>query len=215
MKNILHISSSSKGEDSVSRKLGNAVVEKLQEIYPENLLKERNLAVDSPSHLSGNHIASFFTPVENRSEEQHSIIKPSDEFVSELQTADLIVIDAPMYNFFIPSTLKAYLDQIARAGITFKYTEKGPEGLLKNKKAYIALSSGGIFSEGANKQNDFIEPYLKLFLGFVGITDVTVFRAEGLSMPETKDEAFGKGVESISLLLNGEKSSYHSQKVNA
>ncbi len=197
MKNILHINSSSKGKDSVSRKLGNAIIEKLKEIYPENTIKERNLAEAQPSHLDSGLIASFYTPSENRTQEQLELILPSDELIAELRLADFIVIDAPMYNFFIPSVLKSYFDQIARAGETFSYTESGPEGLLKNKKAYIAIASGGIYSEGERKQYDFIEPYLRVFLGFVGITDVSVFRVEGLAIQSMQEIAFQKGVESI------------------
>ena len=98
-------------------------------------------------------------------------------------SADTIVIGAPRYNFGIPWTLKAWVDHIARAGVTFRYTAEGPEGLMKDKKVYVAMSSGGIYSEGPTAGYDFVAPYLKAVLGFLGITDVTVVRVEGHRLP--------------------------------
>jgi FMN-dependent NADH-azoreductase len=113
--------------------------------------------------------------------------------------ADVIVIDAPLYNFSIPSALKAWVDHIARAGVTFKYDENGPEGLVKGKKVYVALASGGIYSDGPMKGYDFAAPYLKSVLGFMGMTDFTVFRVEGVSYPNLKDTALQTAVDSIVL----------------
>ena len=148
--------------------------------------------------MDGVQIGSWFTSAENRSPEQVNAIKISDEAIAELQEADIYVIDAPFYNFAIPSTLKAYIDHIARSGITFRYNENGqPEGLLKNKKVYVAIASGGVYSEGVFQSFDFVSPYLKFILGFLGITDVTIIRAEGLIIDGIKETAFEKGVESI------------------
>lgn len=196
---ILHLISSPRGEASFSIKLGNAIVEKLQAANPGSSLVTHNLT-DSPfPHLEEVHINSFFTPLENYTPELAEAVKHSDEAISELKDADAIVIGVPMYNFGIHSTLKAWLDHIARAGQTFSYSESGPEGLVKNKKVYLAISSGGVYSEGPMKAYDFTESYLRSVLGFLGMTDVSVFRAEGLSMPNLKDEALDKAVESIVL----------------
>lgn len=194
---VLRIISSPRGEASMSIKLGNKIVEKIKEKYPDSIIKERNLARTLFPYLEEIHIGSFFTPTESHTIEQAEAIKHSDEAIAELQEADIIVIDAPMYNFSIPAVLKSYIDHIIRAGVTFRYSEKGPEGLLKNKKAYIASTSSGIYSEGAYQAFDFAVPYMKSILGLIGITDVTVFRVEGLNVQGIKETALQKGIESV------------------
>ncbi|ARS39955.1 FMN-dependent NADH-azoreductase [Sphingobacteriaceae bacterium GW460-11-11-14-LB5] len=196
---ILHLISSPRGEASFSIKLGNAIVEKLQAANPGSSLITHNLTDTPFPHLEEVHINSFFTPVENHTSEFAEAIKHSNEAIAELKNADAIVIGAPLYNFGIPSTLKSWIDHIARAGQTFSYSEKGPEGLVKNKKVYLAISSGGVYSEGPMKAYDFTESYLRSVLGFMGMVDITAIRAEGLSMPNLKDEALDKAVESIVL----------------
>ncbi|MBO9203071.1 MULTISPECIES: FMN-dependent NADH-azoreductase [Niastella] len=199
-KKILHIISSPQGESSVSKKLGNAIIEKIKAKYPDSFVKERNLTTIPFPHLDKVQIGSWFTPAENRSPEQLDAIKISEEAIAELQEANIYVIDAPFYNFAIPSTLKAYLDHIARPGITFRYNENGqPEGFLKNKKAYVATASSGVYSEGQFQSFDFVSPYLKFLLGFLGITDVAIIRVEGLRIDGIKETAFEKGVESITI----------------
>ncbi|WP_316849965.1 FMN-dependent NADH-azoreductase [Pedobacter agri] len=197
MKKILHIISSPRGGASVSIQLGNAVVSKIQETYPESIVKEKNLAQHPFPHLEEVHLNAFFTPAESRSAENLAAIQHSDEAIVELQEADIIVIGVPFYNFGVPSTLKAWVDHIARAGVTFQYTEQGPQGLITGKKVYLAVASGGIYSDGPMQAYDFATPYLKGVLGFLGMTDVTVFRAEGASIPVVKDTALEKGIESI------------------
>ncbi|MCX3264501.1 FMN-dependent NADH-azoreductase [Pedobacter agri] len=197
MKKILHIISSPRGGASVSIQLGNAVVSKIQETYPESIVKEKNLAQHPFPHLEEVHLNAFFTPAESRSAENLAAIQHSDEAIAELQEADIIVIGVPFYNFGVPSTLKAWVDHIARAGVTFQYTEQGPQGLITGKKVYLAVASGGIYSDGPMQAYDFATPYLKGVLGFLGMTDVTVFRAEGASIPVVKDTALEKGIESI------------------
>ncbi|SHM45793.1 FMN-dependent NADH-azoreductase [Chitinophaga jiangningensis] len=198
MKKILHIISSPRTAHSASRKLGNAIVEKLTAKYPGSTVSVRDLAKDPLPHLDEAHIASFFTPAENRTVEQLATIRYSEEAVEQLLEADTLVIEAPMYNFTITSTLKAYFDHITRAGITFKPRGQGllPEGLLKDKEAYIVTSSGGVYSEGDLKNYDFVEPYVRSFLSVIGIRVAGVFRAEGQSLvgPEA---ALEKGFESI------------------
>ena len=197
MKKILHIISSPQGEASVSKKLGNAVIEKIQAKYPGSIVKEQNLVENLFPHLDEVIISSFFTPAEKLSKEQLEATKRSDEAIAELQEADIIVMDAPMYNFTIASTLKTYLDHIVRRGVTFQSTGTGTEGLVKNKKVYLAFSGAGVYSEGVLQSYDFVIPLLKTVLGWIGITDIRVFRVEGLRYEGIKEKAFEKGVESI------------------
>lgn len=197
MKKILHIISSPRGEASFSIKLGNAIVEKIKDQYPDSTLKESNLVSKKFPHLEEAHLSSFFTPAENRTPENLAAIKHSEEAIQEIMDADVIVLGAPLYNFAIHSSLKAWIDHIARAGITFKYGENGPQGLIKDKKVYLALSSGGIYSDGPMKSFDFAEPYLKSVLGFLGMTDITSVRVEGTSIPGLQDTALEKGINSI------------------
>jgi len=199
MKRVLHITSSPRSESSVSKKLGNAVVEKITAKYPDHILKKRDLANPLFPHLEEAHINAFFTPVENRTSEQSEIVKLSDTVIDELQEADIIVIEAPLYNFSITSTLKSWLDHIARAGKTFSYSENGPEGLVKNKKVYLAISSGGVYSEGFMKAYDFTESYLRAVLGFMGMTDIKAFRVEGVKVPGMQEIALDKAIQAIEL----------------
>lgn len=199
MKKILHIISSPRGAESFSIKLGKAIVEKLLAAHPGSTVNEINLVEQQFPHLEESHITSFFTPPESRSEALLEAVKHSDEAIAALQQADIIVIGAPMYNYSIHSSLKAWLDHIIRRGVTFRYDENGLHGLLENKKVYIAETSGGIYSEGPMKVNDFVEPYLKAVLGHIGLTDVTVYRVEGTALPGFKDDALRKGIESIIL----------------
>lgn len=196
---ILHVISSPRGNQSVSIKLGNAVVAKLQAANPGSTLTTRNLAEAPFPHLEEVHIRSFFTPAEAFTPESAAAVKHSDEAIAEIMDADVIVIGAPMYNFSIHSSLKAWIDHICRAGKTFGYSEKGPEGLVKGKKVYLAISSGGIYTEGPMKAFDFTENYLRALLGFLGMTDIEVFRAEGLKIPGVTETALQKGIESISI----------------
>jgi len=197
MKNVLHIITSPRKDLSASRKLGNAVIEKIQEKYSDAVLKERDLTTNPTPLLDESHINTFFTPAENHSTEQQSINKYSEDLISELKEADIIVIDSPMYNFSVPATLRAYLDFTSRAGYTFKYDENGPKGLLNDKKLYIAFTSGNIYSEGPFQVFDSNVPYIKNVFGFYGVSDVSVFRAEGLAIPGIMENALEKGIDSI------------------
>ncbi|MBA9074424.1 FMN-dependent NADH-azoreductase [Flavobacterium gossypii] len=197
MKKILHIISSPRGDASMSIKLGNAIIEKLQAAYPDSQVKEHDLLKDRFPHLDEMHIASFFTPEENRSAQNKEAIRPSDEAIQEITDADIIIIGTPLFNFGIPSSLKAWIDHIARAGVTFKYDENGPEGLVKGKKVYVAMASGGIYSDGPMASYDFAVPYLRSALGFLGMTDITVYRVEGTMIPTIQDTALEKAVDGI------------------
>jgi len=199
MKKILHVISSPRGSASFSIKLGNAIVEKLQATHPGSTIKEVNLVNKQFPHLEEAHITSFFTPAEARTPENALAVKHSDDAIAEIMDADIIVIGAPVYNFNIHSTLKAWIDHIVRSGVTFKYDEKGAEGLVKSKKVYIAISSGFVYSDGPAQSMDYVAPYLKTILGFIGMTDITITRVEGTSVPELKDTALAKAIDSIQL----------------
>ncbi|WP_456312271.1 FMN-dependent NADH-azoreductase [Pseudomonas shirazensis] len=198
MKKVLHISSSPKIENSSSRKLGEEIVRKITEKYPDSIVKEYDLIKTPFPHLNEIQINSFFTNPNDRSSAQNNAVESSDEAVADLQEADIIVIEAPMYNFTITSALKAYFDNIARSGITFRYTGNGflPEGLLINKKAYIATASGGIYSHGELQPYDFATSYTRFFLELIGITVVAVFRSEGQAIIG-QEKALQNGIDSI------------------
>lgn len=199
MKNILHIISSPRVEISASRKLGNAVVKRIQEKYPDAVVKERDLTKHLVPVLEEKHINTFFSPAESHSPEQAEINEYSRGLISELQEADIIVIDSPMYNFSVPTTIKAYFDFTSRAGYTFKYDENGPKGLLNDKKLYIAFTSGNIYSEGPYQIYDSNVPYIKNIFGFYGVTDVSVFRAEGLAIPGIMETSLEKAIDNITI----------------
>jgi FMN-dependent NADH-azoreductase len=199
MKKILHIISSPRGAASFSIKLGNAIIEKIQATYPGSTVKETNLVEQQFPHLEEAHLTSFFTPAESRTPELLEAVKHSETAIAEILDADIVVIGAPLYNFTIHSTLKAWIDHIVRAGITFKYDQNGPEGLIKGKKIYIALASGGVYSEGPMKAIDYIEPYLRTILGFLGMSDISVFRIEGTAVPDHQEAAVEKGINSIQI----------------
>lgn len=196
---ILHLISSPRGTASFSIKLGNALVEKLTAANPESSVTTHNLVATPFPHLEEVHLNSFYTPLENHTPELTEAIKHSDDAIAELQDADVIVIGVPMYNFGIHSTLKAWIDHVARAGKTFRYGENGPEGLVKGKKVYLAISSGGVYSEGPMKAYDFTESYLRAVLGFLGMVDVAAFRVEGVNMPDLKDNALENAISKITI----------------
>jgi len=197
MKKILHVISSPRGEASFSIKLGNAIVEKLQQSYPGSTVKTYNVTELKFPHLEQSHITSFYTPAELRTDEHHAALQYSDEAIATLMDADIIVIGAPMYNYTIGSALKAWLDQIVRAGVTFSISAAGAEGMVKGKKAYIAQAAGGIYSEGPMVAMDFTVPYLRTILNHIGITDIAVFRVEGTAIPGIQDDALAKGIDLV------------------
>ena len=194
---ILHIISSPRAGASYSIKLGKGIVEKLRVAYPDSTVQVRDLATQPFPHLEESHLDAFNAPVEAHSPAQQAAVRHSDEAIAELLAADVVVIGVPLYNFNIPSTLKAWIDHITRAKITFRYTPNGPQGLVQNKKIYLAVSSGGIYSQGPGAGNDFANPYLTMVLGFLGMTDVTVVRAEGTKIAGVQDNALGKALDSV------------------
>lgn len=199
MKHILHVISSIQGKESHSIKLGNIIVEKIQQKYTESTVEELNLVDLDIPHLNPDLLRKLFTPATLLTKEDKKSIQFSDDFVKQLLAADIIVIGAPLYNFTIHTALKSWIDYITRIGITFEYGANGPVGMVKEKKVYVAMSSGGIYSEGPGKANDFVVPYLQAFLGFLGMTDLTAFRAEGLKVEGIKEHAMNKAIGSIKI----------------
>lgn len=184
MANVLYINSSVRTAGSLSRQLSAEFIAKWQAAHPQDVIVERDLAAHPVPHLNEQMLGAFFTPADKRNADQAYAVRLSDTLVDEVIAADVIVIGAPMYNFSVPSGLKAYIDQIARAGRTFQYTETGPVGLLTNKKVYIVTASGGVYSEGPAAGYDFLATYLRAVLGFLGITDISFIRAEGVALGE-------------------------------
>jgi len=174
---ILRIDSSMRREGSVTRTLTGKLVERLAVVHPGARIVARDLAEGAPL-IDESWIAANFTDPAARSQAQRAALETSDALVAELRAADVLVIGLPIYNFSVPAALKAWIDLIARARETFRYTEAGPQGLLAGKRAVIAVASGGV---AVGSAADFATPYLKLALAFVGITDVEVVSAERLA----------------------------------
>ena len=178
---ILQIKASVFNGGGQSSRLADQLVAELVAQNPGAEVVERDLVADPVPHLDGARVGAFFTKPDERSAEQKAVIAYSDALIGELRRADVIVLGLPMYNFGVPSQLKAWFDHIARAGVTFKYTEKGAVGLLTGKKAYVLAARGGVY---AGTPNDFETPFVRQFLGFLGITDVEFVYAEGLALGE-------------------------------
>lgn len=189
MATILHISSSVRSTGSTSRQLAAEFLSQRKASHPGDIVIERDLAVVPVPHLTEQMMGAFFTPLEQRSLEQAETVQLSDALVAELLGADIIVLGVPMYNFSISSTLKAWIDHVIRVGVTFSYSDAGPAGKVTGKKVYLFIARGGVYSEGPAQSMDFQEAYLRAALGFIGLTDVTVIRAEGLAMGESAVEA--------------------------
>jgi FMN-dependent NADH-azoreductase len=181
--NILHIDSSPLGDNSVTRKFTAKVLEGLKAKHPDAKVTTRDFGKTPLPHLSGAVIGAFFTVPDKFTDMQAEVIKASEEAVAELIAADTIVIGAPMWNFGIPSALKAWIDHVVRAGKTFKYGANGPEGLLApDKIVIVVLARGGVYSSGPMASVEHQGSYLKDVFRFIGLTDVTFVHAEGVAM---------------------------------
>lgn len=183
--NLLHIDSSVLGEKSVSRQLGAAVVEAWRQARPGVQVRHRDLDREPVPHLDSRTLSG----------QDPSAPALADAIMREFLEADVVVLGVPFYNFGIPSTLKAWIDRIAVAGKTFRYTENGPEGLAGGKRVVLAIASGGVH---AGTGRDFAEPYLRTVLGFLGIEDIETVRAEGVAIsPEQRASAIADAVARI------------------
>jgi FMN-dependent NADH-azoreductase len=198
---LLHLDSSVLGTASVSRQLSARIVARHQALYPGLRVVVRDLAADPALHLSGAHMAAFQGAPIDDATITADLLK-GNACMDELFASDLLVIGAPMYSLSIPTPLKAWIDRIAVAGKTFRYTPTGPEGLLLGKKAFIASARGGVYSAGSPAAAlEHQESYLIGVLALLGVTDVTVVRAEGLALgAQAKDAAVSQALADIAAL---------------
>jgi FMN-dependent NADH-azoreductase len=195
MTTILQINSAARSQGAQSTLLSKELTDKLQQANPGARVVVRDLHSDALPHLDDSILGAFFTPADKRTPEQQAISARSEALIAELQAADVVVIGAPLYNFGISSQLKTYFDFIARNGITFKYGPNGPEGLVNGKKVYVVSARGGKYLGTPGESQT---PYLKTYLGFLGMTDVTFIYAEGLNMgPEAAQAALAGAREAI------------------
>jgi FMN-dependent NADH-azoreductase len=183
MNHILQINSSIFAGAGQSSQLADAFVADLRAADPGVSVTRRDLATEPLPHLDAERFTAFITAPEERSDRQAALAAESQALTDELAAADLLVLGAPMYNFNIPSQLKAWFDQVARAGITFRYTESGPVGLLNGRRAVVFGTHGGVYGD-ADRET----PYIRQFLGFLGMTDVDFITAEGLAMGDAARE---------------------------
>ena len=177
--NILQINSSARSQGSQSTLLADELSARLRALNPGATLTVRDLARDPHPVLDEAALGALFPPADQRTPAQAARVALDDALIAQIQAADTVVLGVPMYNFGVPAQLKNWIDAIARVKVTFAYTEKGPQGLLTGKKVYVALARGGLYR---NTPADTQVPYLKAVLGFLGMTDVQFFYAEGLSM---------------------------------
>jgi FMN-dependent NADH-azoreductase len=198
MTTILQLNSAARSQGAQSTMLANELVAKLSQGPGGAKVIVRDLLADNLPHLDDSVLGAFFTPAEQRTPEQVTIAARSQALIDELHSADVIVIGVPFYNFGISTQLKAYFDWISRRGETFRYTETGPEGLVLGKKVYIAATRGGKHS---GTPTDTQTPFLKVFLGFLGMTDVEFVYAEGLAMgPDAAASALNEAREAIAAI---------------
>jgi FMN-dependent NADH-azoreductase len=196
---ILQVNASARRDGANSTRLANTIVERLKATHPGATVTVRDLAATPHPVLDEAALGALFTPADQRSPEQAARVALDDALIAEVQAHDTLVLGVPMYNFGNPVQLKGWIDAIARAGVTFRYTESGPEGLLKGKKVYVALARGGLYR---GTERDAQVPHLRTVLGFLGMTDVSFIYAEGLAMgPEAADKAFSQAQADLDAAL--------------
>jgi FMN-dependent NADH-azoreductase len=199
MKTLLQIRSSIFSDDGHSSGLAARFVAAWQQANPGGRVAVRDLALDPVPHLDAARFGAFLAKPGERTAQQEAVVAYSDALIAELQAADVIVLGLPMYNFGIPSTLKAYFDHIARAGVTFRYTETGPVGLLTGKQVHVFAARGGLY---AGTPKDTQTAYVRDFLSLLGMGDVAFVYAEGLNIgPESKAENLAKAHAAIDRLV--------------
>jgi FMN-dependent NADH-azoreductase len=195
--NVLRVDSSARREGSVTRRVADALIERLEAVEGPVALTVRDVAATPPALVDTAWVDANFTAADERSPAQRAALAESDALVAELAAADVLVIGVPIYNFGIPAALKAWVDMVARARLTFRYTEHGPEGLLRGKRAYLVVASGGT---AVGSAVDFATGYLRHVLGFLGIEDVGVIAADR-GMVRGEVDAVGAALERIGQLL--------------
>jgi FMN-dependent NADH-azoreductase len=199
MKTLLQINASIFSSGGQSSRLADRFVAAWRSANPDGKVVVRDLAREPVPHIDAERFGAFIADPDARTSAQRALIAHSDALIDELRRADVIVLGLPMYNFGLPSTLKAYFDHVARAGITFRYTDKGPVGLLKGKKVYVFAARGGLY---AGTPRDTQTPYVRDFLAFLGMDDVEFVYAEGLAVSEaSKQQALAKAHDGIDRLV--------------
>lgn len=200
MPRLLLVTSSLFGEASQSLQLARRYVAAWQAAFPAGAVAERDAAL--LPHLDLAALTAGAKPAAQRSPAEAALAAPADAVIAEVEAADTLVLTAPLYNFALPSPLKAWLDHLARAGRTFRYGAAGPEGLLGGRKVVVASARGGLYSEGPWKPHDFVEPYLRTMLGFLGLTEVAFLYHEGLKMnPDLAAQSLARAEAKIATLL--------------
>jgi FMN-dependent NADH-azoreductase len=180
MPTLLHIDSSPLGEASISRHLTNEFVQSWKLANPDGKIITRDLTSTPIAPVTAAWVGAAYTPEDSRTSEQRQLLALSDTLIAELQSADEYVFGVPMHNFSVPSSVKLWIDQIARAGKTFSYVDGAPAGLLKGKRASFLLTSGGVYDAGtAMASFNFVEPYLRTVFGFLGVAETTFLNAGG------------------------------------
>ena len=197
--NILQINASARSNGANSTRLADAIAQRLVARDPQAVLTVRDLAAEPHPVLDEPALGALFTPADQRTPEQAARVALDDALIAQVQGADVIVLGVPMYNFGVPVQLKTWIDAIARAGVTFRYTAEGPEGLLKGKTVYVALARGGLYRD---TPADSQVPYLKNVLAFLGLTDVRFVYAEGLALgADSANRAFAQAEAEIEAAL--------------
>ena len=184
MSTLLQIDSSGKSTFSVTQPLTSYFAQKWQQANPSGKVVYRHLGDSNLQFLNPEIITGFNTPAEKLTDEQKALLKQSDELLAELDEADVYLFGVPMYNFSVPAVFKAYIDLVVRAGKTFSYATGAPKGLLKNKKLIVITASGADYSAAPMQAMDFVEPYLRALMGFLGVSDITFIKAHGTN-PDT------------------------------
>ncbi|HEY0844852.1 MAG TPA: FMN-dependent NADH-azoreductase [Noviherbaspirillum sp.] len=199
MPTLLQIKSSLFAENGQSSRLSDQFVAAWKQANPTGTVVVRDLAAEPVPHLDAQRFGAFLAKPEERTAEQQRVVDYSDALIDELRRADVVALGLPMYNFGIPSTLKAYFDHVARAGVTFRYTANGAEGMLKGKKVYAFAARGGVY---AGTPMDTQTAYVRDFLRFIGMDDVEFVYAEGIAMGEdSKRTALANAEQAIKLLV--------------
>lgn len=198
MPTLLQIKSSLFSDSGQSSRLADRFVAAWRRANPDGRVVVRDLARAPLPHLDAMRFGAFIAKPDERTEQQRAIVAQSDALIAELQQAEVVVLGVPMYNFGVPSTLKAYFDHVARAGVTFRYTDQGPVGLLTGKKVFVFAARGGRY---AGTTRDTQTGFLREFLAFVGMTDIEFVYAEGMAINETaRDQALAAAHEAIERL---------------
>lgn len=186
MATLLHIKTSLFGDTGQSAQLAKSFVDNWLAEHSDGVVIERDLASDPVPHLDAFRVTALNSPAEERDADQEAVVALADALLAEVKSADTVVIGLPMYNFNIPSQLKSWFDHLARAGVTFHYTEQGPVGLIEDKPVYLVATRGGLYAE---QGQDFQVDFVKQFLGFIGLKDTRLVLAEGLAMDTHRDQS--------------------------